>query len=220
MSDENPKRAAVRGGKLTGKTPEPALTLAEAICTAGAGSADVQGSPVAKEALDDLDAAVTTAKGSLQNKANLAVQFNAAIKALDGDMDDVREKLKVYERAINSMAGGDAAVIANAGLDTRAVKAPPAALGPVEKVDFRPGKAQRQAILSWPEAPGAGSYAIELNFNLETPDGPWTQLVAASNRSRVVEAPAPGVQFLARVAAVGHDGTMSPWTRPVLVTAR
>jgi hypothetical protein len=141
-------------------------------------------------------------------------------KALDLGMLDVRKKLHSYGTIIDDLADGNGVVICEGGLLTRAIKAPAAILEPVKVVLFRPGKVAGQAILSWPEAKGAGSYEVELNFTPETGDaGPWTALTAAANLSRVVTAPAPRAQFLARVAAVGHDGTKAPWSPTVLVFA-
>jgi hypothetical protein len=71
----------------------------------------------------------------------------------------------------------------------------------------------------WPAAPGAGSYEVEVNFTSTDPAGPYTALTAASNQSRVVVAPTPGLMFVARVTAVGHDGTRAEASPPVLVTA-
>ena len=59
----------------------------------------------------------------------------------------------------------------------------------------------------WPAAPGAGSYEVEaVNFTSTDPAGPYTALTAASNQSRAAAAPTPGLRFVARVTAVGHDG--------------
>ena len=220
MSDENLTRSTVRGGMLTKVQPSAALVTARTVCTTGMTSPVVQGSTVATESLLELAVAVQTAQDRLTTKTNLASALAAAIKSLDAGMLDVRKKLQTYGTCIDGLALGDASVISAAGLLPRPMKATAAGLEPVEEVHFRPGKMQGQAILSWPEAKGAGSYEVEVNFTPETMDaGPWTALTAAANLSRVVQAPAPRAQFLARVASVGHDGRKSDWSPKVLVTA-
>lgn len=220
MPDENPNRCTVRCGKLTRLTPPESLVVAQTICTSGAQSGAVQGSPIAQAALGELAASVQEAQGLLQAKMNLVTALRGAISALNAGMADVRRKLAVYEGAVDSIADGNMAVINEAGLDARAIKPPPAQLEPVKSVRSRPGKTSSWAVLSWPAAAGAGSYAVGVNFNPTTPDGPWTTFTAASNRSRAVQAPAAGAQFLARVASVGRDGTQSDWSPTILVTAR
>jgi hypothetical protein len=220
MSDPNPARCTVRGGMLTKVQPSKALNTVKAVCTAGAQSGAVQASALASGALVELTASVQTAEQRLADKTNLALALAAAIKALDAGMQDVRTKLHTYETTLDGIAAGSAEVITAAGLLARPLKAPAAGLEPVEKVFFRPGKMQAQAILSWPEAAGAGSYEVEVSFTPETMEaGPWTALTAASNQSRVVQAPTPRAQFLARVTSIGHDGTKSEPSEVVLVTA-
>jgi hypothetical protein len=221
MSDENQTNQAVQCGALNGLPPSKAVALAKTVCNQGAQSPTVQGSPVAKGALDDLDASVQAADGNLAKKLELELALEAARKALEVSLVDVRRKARVYERAVGSIANGNGALIAEAGLPSRPVKRPSAGLEPVKEIRAKKGKVVRQAVVSWPEAKGAGSYMLEVNFDPTTPDGPYAAVgQAAANRSRVVTAPAPGAQFLARVAAVGNDGTMSAWTGPILVTAR
>jgi hypothetical protein len=221
MSDENPQRCTVRSGTLTEQTPPEAVKIATSVCSIGAGCAAVQASIVAKGALDELTAATATAAERMADKANAALAFAAAIKALDASLLDVRKKLKTYEVAVDGLAEGDGVLIAEAGLPTRPIKPTALALEPVKVVYFKKGTMPREAILSWPAAKGAGSYVVEVNFTSTDPNGPWTALLAAANQSRVVVAPEPGAQFLARVAAVSRDGkTTSEWSPLVLVFAR
>jgi hypothetical protein len=132
----------------------------------------------------------------------------------------VKRALAVYEAVIEQLARGDASIIAAAGLPSRGPKAPPAALGEMGVVRTRQGALPAQAVLTWPEVTGATSYAIELNPTPQSPAGPWNALGSGSRRRRLVSGPAPGAQILARVAALGSNGTQSAWSDPVLVTLR
>jgi hypothetical protein len=75
-------------------------------------------------------------------------------------------------------------------------------------------------MLRWAAASGATGYAVEVNFTPGNPAGPWTSLGTGSRRTRLVTAPTPGAHFPARVAAVASDGTQTPWSATILVTAR
>ncbi len=57
-----------------------------------------------------------------------------------------------------------------------------------------------------------------MNVTPQNPAGTWTAIAPGSSRRRVVKGPAPASQILARVAAVGSDGTQSDWSDPLLVT--
>jgi hypothetical protein len=132
-----------------------------------------------------------------------------------------RTALSMYETAIVSVADGDAVVINKAGLLSRdEAPAAPIPLARVAKVNCELGRNASESKLSWPETPGAASYAVEVNLTPQTPAGPWTALGTVTRRTKVVKAPAPGAQFLARIAAVASDGTPSDWSDTVLATAR
>jgi hypothetical protein len=90
----------------------------------------------------------------------------------------------------------------------------------VEGFDGRvKGKRSTEAILTWPAAPGATGYAIEVNFTPQAPNGTWVALTSGTGRRRIVKAPTPQAQFLARVASLGSGGTQADWSDPVMCTA-
>jgi hypothetical protein len=216
MSNQNPSK--VRHLPLDRKTVADSLSALDNVCSTAATCPEVQGSPVAKPALDALQQAVKTAHSSLSARQSLAQALLAAIKTLNLDFATVQGALRTYEAAVASIAGGNASVINKAGLLSRDLSTPPAALGAVSTVRSRPGKNPMAAILTWPRAPGATSYAIELNPTPENLAGPWIALSSGSSRRRVVKGPAPASQLLARVAALAGDGTASAWSDPILVT--
>jgi len=215
----NPNQATVRRTLLQRTTIADGLTTLDNVCSAGAQSAEVQASPVAQQALLALQKTVTTAHGSLATRVQIGQTLQAAIKALRRDVQAVRVAVRTYEAAVGALAQGDAAVINKAGLQSRAQKTPPVPLGKVSVVHSKPGKHAAEAILTWPRAPGATGYAIEVNFTPQTPTGPWTAITSGSSRRRAVKGPAPGAQFLVRIASLGSDGTQSEWSDAILATA-
>jgi hypothetical protein len=215
----NPKPATVRRSLLNNKSVAAGLSALDATCSAGAQCPEVQAAPVAQQALVLLQKAVTTANGSLTAKLGAAQALATAQKALMADYKAVRIALTTYESAVAAIAGGSATVINKAGLLARDPKSPPAALTKVSVVHTKPGKHSMEAIVSWPAAPGATGYAIEVNFTPQAANAVWTALTSGTGRRRVVKAPAPQAQFLVRVASLGSGGIQAEWSDPVMATA-
>jgi hypothetical protein len=220
MSTAKPLRASVKHTKLADRSVPEGLAKLDAMCTAGAACPEVQASPLAVQALAILQARLARARGSFAAVLDAEAALRAATKQVAVDFDAAAKAVRVYELAVDSVADGDLDVITGAGLLGRDLAPLRAALGSVTVVKGRPGKAEGQAVLTWPVAKGATGYAIEVSFTPDDPAGPWTPLGHGNGRSKVVQAPAPGAQLLARVAAVARDGTRSDWSPPILVTAR
>ena len=220
MNPTNPSHSTVKHVPLNQHKVAAGVAAVNNVITAGNQSAAVQGSPVAKAALGVLQLAAGNTQTALTTKLTVVQEHQTATKALTISFSNLGDSLRSYEAAVNVLAGGDGSVINGAGLLTRAAKPPAAALGTVPVLYTKLGKLPGEAIVSWPEVDRATSFAIEVNPTPATPAGPWTALNSGSSRRRVITAPAPGAQLLARVAAVQSDGTQSPWCTPILVTAR
>lgn len=216
---DSANHATVRRTLVRKKKVPNALSILDNVCAAGAQCSQVQGSVIASQALIDLKAAVTTATTSLTSQQALAQALRAAIKTLKLDYGSVEVALDTYQTAVNALAKGDASIINKAGLLSRGRTVVAVALGKVTVVHTKPGQHPGEAILSWPVGPGATSYAIEVNFTPQVAGSVWTALGTGSARHRVVKGPAPGAQFLARVASVDSDGVASDWSDEIMATA-
>jgi hypothetical protein len=214
-----PTRATVRRGMLKGKKEPDALATLSNTCTAGAQCTVVQNDEMASKALGLLQSALTTAQTSGTARDKLGTQFLSARRTARLDFITCRVALMQYEVAVGILAKGNAAIINKAGLLSRDQQPPAAALDKVTTVKSKPGKHQGEAIVSWSPGPGATSYAIEVNFTPQNPNGTWTALNSGSGRRRVVKAPAPGAQFLVRIASIGSDGSQAEWSTAILATA-
>ena len=210
--------ARVRHTLIAGKTVPECLSTLTNTCNAGSQCQAVQNAPAAKTALSVLQGAVSAAQGSLTTKQQLAQALLAAVKALNLDIEAVKLALTSYEAAVGAIAAGDASIINKAGLLSLDGKASSAALGKVTVVRSKVGKHLTEGIVSWPETPGATSFALEVNPTPQDPAGPWIDLGTGTSRRRIVKGPAAASQILARVAAVAGDGTRSEWSDAILVT--
>jgi hypothetical protein len=211
-------RAKVKSALEKGQTMAESLASLDAVCNAGSQCTEVQGSPVAAGALAALQSAVSTSKTSLGKKLDAAKALLAAIKVMVDDFEVVRSTSRTYESAVSGIAHGDATIINKAGLQSRLATISLVPLGKVAVVHTKPWKHPMEAQLTWPKAPGATGYAIEVNYTPQNPTGPWTALISGTGRRRIVKATAPGAQLLARVAALGSGGAQSDWSDPILVT--
>ncbi len=220
MSSENPKRARALHTNLADHAVAAGLATLETLCAAGDACPEVQASPLAVLALASLKEATAAARASHTLVLETTSQLRAAVAALRVDFRATEATLRAYERSIDGLARGNAAIIVQAGLLARELYPPRAALGDVVGVEGAPGKEPGDAVLTWPRVAGATSYAVEVSFTPQAPDGTWFALVGGAGRRRVVRAPAPRAQLLARIAAVASDGTRSAWSLPILVTAR
>jgi len=218
MPNATPKQT-VRHALLAKKKIPDGLTTLDGVCSAGAQSPEVQASVAGQHALADLKGAVATARTSLNNRVSLAQALMTAIKTLKSDYKAVAVALRTYEAVVASFAGGNGAIINRAGLLSRDAHTAPSSLGMVTGIQTKPGNRATEAILFWPRAPGATTYAIEASFTAPGTPVSWTALAAGSSRRRVVKGPAAGAQFVVRIAAVGSDGTQSDWSDQVLATA-
>jgi hypothetical protein len=212
-------KARVKRGALKGKgKAADRLATIDGVVTKGSTSAKVAGSTVATAALTDLKNANAQAKTSVANHVSLQLQAKAAGKSAQDDVAEVEAKASTYANAIDDLAQGDATVIADAGLVSRGGVSKVNAVGQVVGVKTEQGKQSREAIVRWPEVPGAGAYAVRVNF---TPSDPTKvqDLTSGTSRKRTIVAPAPGAQFLVWVAAIGND-ELGPWSDPASCTAR
>jgi hypothetical protein len=218
---------ARRGTPAVRRTPvnrRPApriVSVIEEICDAGAACEAVRSSPAAGPALAQLQAALARASETLSDRIALGAGFKAALRALHLDYKVARAALRNYETVVGAVAGGDAALINEAGLlssdDGPETRIEP---GKVTGLKTRPGERATEALLSWRAIRGAAGYVIAVSLAAESPDGPWTLLGAGDRRPhRIVNGPIPRARFLARVAALRTDGTPAEWSDPILVTA-
>jgi hypothetical protein len=218
MANTNPSRATVRRALLQRKKVPDALASVANVCSTGNGCTEVKNDPIASAALAQLIQVSATAQDRLAKYLAAVQAVRATSKDLRTGFATVRTTLTTYEAAVNAIAHGDAGIINRAGLLARDDHTSAAALGKVSVLHSKLGKHDAEAIISWPAAPGATSYAIEVNVTPQNPSGTWTALQSGSSRRRVVKAPTPGAELLVRVAAIGSDGTQSEWSDTLLAT--
>jgi hypothetical protein len=221
MPSPIPVKSTVNRSALSKKRMPEAITSLQATVASGAVCPEVTGSPVAAAALANLEAAVATSAQSVSVAADTKIDAQAATRQAQKDFQKVRIALSTYETAVIGVAGGDAAIIHQAGLEARPeapVASPP--ITKLAKLTSEPWKLSAEARLRWPEMAGAAMYAVQVNFTPQNAGSSYTVLGTTTRLTKVVKAPTAGAQFLAQVAPVSSDGTVGEWSDAVLATAR
>ena len=206
------KRSAVNGSrKATDR-----LDIINKVVTKGSSCAAVSGSTVASASLAALKTSSGTARTSVVAHGTLVLQTRAAGKKATSDIADVEAKATTYMNAVNDVAQGDPAIIADAGLTARDGQAHVSSAAKVLTIKCEPGKQSKEAICSWPEIAGAGAYALRVNF-IPTNPTKVQDLPSGTSRRRTIVAPTAGAQFLLSVAAIGSEGPGEPHPNLVMV---
>ena len=154
-------------------------------------------------AVDDLDktfASVQAAKSEITTR--VVAQDNAEAKLMQ-----VLTQLAGY---VESVAGKDDALIASAGMETKASRSAPTAPTIPQGLSATAGEHDGVINLSWKPVPNARSYAIEFSLDPATPAS-WTHVGIATSSTKVIANLTTGKRYWFRVAAIGSVG-QSGWS--------
>lgn len=154
-------------------------------------------------AVDDLDktfASVQAAKSEITTR--VVAQDNAEAKLMQ-----VLTQLAGY---VESVAGKDDALIASAGMETKASRSAPTAPTIPQGLSATAGEHDGVINLSWKPVPNARSYAIEFSLDPAAPAS-WTHVGIATSSTKVIANLTTGKRYWFRVAAIGSVG-QSGWS--------
>jgi hypothetical protein len=166
-------------------------------------------------------ASVTTAINELETASNDAQAARREAKHLTGVVtvkeDELHQLMTQLGAYVESVAGGDEALIMSAGLEMRAAattdSSAPAA---PETLTATTGNHEGEIELSWDAVRGARSYVVERATDPQA--GPWTQAGVSPRSSLIVEGLESGKRYYFRVAAVTLNG-QSPWSNQAVKVA-
>jgi len=167
--------------------------------------------PAITTALDESEASA--------NDAQAARQEAKAKTAIQNDKDDfatgLMNQLAAY---VESIAGGDEAIIRSAGMDTKAAASSPTEIQDAPaNLNATAGDRDGEIDLSWEAVSGAKSYVIE-----QAPDPPtetsWGHASVAARSSQTLDGLKSGTRYWFRVAAINAVG-QSGWSDPAMKIA-
>ena len=167
-------------------------------------------------------AEVTTAANELEAATNAAQAARLEAKRLtaarDVKEDELTQLITQLGAYVESVAGGDEALIMSAGLEMRSDRttdsSAPAA---PETLTATTGNHEGEVELSWDAVRGARSYVVERTTNPQEASS-WTQAGVSPRSSLIVEGLESGKRYYFRVAAVTLNG-QSPWSNHAVKVA-
>jgi len=166
-------------------------------------------------------AEVTAAAGALETAANAAqaarLEARRRTAARDVKEDELTQLITQLGGYVESVAGGDEALIMSAGLEMRSERttdsnAPTAP----ETLTATTGNHEGEVELSWDTVRGARSYVVERSTDPQAAS--WTQAGVSPRSSLIVEGLESGKRYYFRVAAITLNG-QSPWSNHAVKVA-
>ena len=166
-------------------------------------------------------AEVTAAAGALETAANAAQaarleakRRTAAMGHKEDDLDQLMTQLGAY---VESVAGGDEALIMSAGLEMRSDRTTDSSAPTApETLTATTGNHEGEVELSWDTVRAARSYVVERSTDPQAAS--WTQAGVSPRSSLIVEGLESGKRYYFRVAAVTLNG-QSAWSNHAVKVA-
>jgi hypothetical protein len=152
--------------------------------------------------VEQLNADAQAARAAARMKASELTESEATL-------DRVLAQLASY---VESISGGDEAMIASAGMTTRAPRSAPTMPPPPEGLLATAGDHDGQINLQWEKVKGARSYVVQQSADPPT-NTSWTNSTTVVKPSATITGLTPGQKYWFRVAAVGPRG-QSGWSDP------
>lgn len=152
--------------------------------------------------LDDAYKAHQIAKAEARTKAGVA---DNAERQLDSHL----RKLAAY---VESIADKDETIIASAGMQTKALRTAPTALGAPEALSATAGSREGEIDLSWRKVANSRSYIIQISPDPPSADS-WGHAETVTVSYKTIQNLTSGKKYWFRVAAIGSLG-QSGWSEP------
>ena len=204
MATAKAPNARVNRGAVNKKKVGDRVTTIAGVCDAGAQCVEITGSLGGAAALADLKSANTKVTATLVSHTALAIAYRASCKAVHTDVAAPDLATSTYISAVNTIAAGDAALIAKAGFQSSQGGVRVTIPDLPTNVRSKLGKATREAVAELERLPGRGAVQGEGQLHARGSHR-WEELDPGTSRRRTITAPAPSAQFLPCVAAIGNE---------------
>lgn len=160
--------------------------------------------------LADLDAALSDL-----NKANIAAQAggyvltyakNQAEKVLDG----IISQLMAY---VQNVSGGDEGIILLSGMEVRKTPSPLPDPEQVQNLDAFPTRTAGKVKLTWDRLDNVSNYQVEMWKDDGAGGGFWDKIGTPSKKQMEVSGLTTGTVYRFRVAGIGKDDVLGPYSQ-------
>ncbi len=185
------------------------IARAQQIVTALTGNASF---PTPQPALAQVTATVNdldTAYAESQAARAAAKQRTTVLNQAEETFDRILSQLAGY---VESVSGGDEAMIQSAGMDVRAASTPAGTLDAPTNLNATQGDQTGEIDLQWDKTERARSYVIEKSADPPTATS-WSHAAVSTRSQTTIEGLTTGTTYWFRVAALGAGG-QTAWSNP------
>lgn len=156
----------------------------------------------------------TTAETSLTSYNAAKIDADMKKTLLDNAEADLEQVLKNMANYVEGRASGDVAMIQSAGMDTMSGKTPPQVPAQVLIKEITESNISGQLIIKWGRISNAKSYRVDMNLDVNIPDG-WEEVDTITKTKLIVNGLNSGVKYWFRVQAIGAAGR-GAWSDPAV----
>jgi hypothetical protein len=196
------------------------LTIPEKIARARQIVAAMTGNsnfPIPHPPLTELTAAADTLEAAANAAQAARVEARHLTGVRDHNEDELYQLITQIGGYVESVAGGDEAMIMSAGLETRAAATPDGSAPEApETLTATTGNHDGEIELSWDAVRNARSYVVERTTDPQA--GPWTPAGVSPRSSLMIDGLESGKRYYFRVASVTLNG-QSPWSNHAVKVA-
>lgn len=157
---------------------------------------------------------VDTARTDL-SKAAVAAQAGGmaltfAKNEAEKKLDQLINQLVAY---VQNISGGEESIILQAGMEVRKTPSPLPTPGPVQNLDAFPTRSAGQIQLTWDTLGGNIFYQVDMYVSDDEGNGFWDKLTVSSKSKYLVTGLTTGKVYRFRVAGIGRNDEMGPFSQ-------
>lgn len=157
---------------------------------------------------------VTTAHDNLIQTAVAAEAGGTALTLAKNNAEDAYDALIAQLMSyVQNVSNGDEAIILQSGMDVRRTPSPLPPPAQVQNLDAFPSRTQGEINLNWGSLGNSYYYQVEQFIEDETGLGVWVKLVVSSKSKYTVTGLATGSVNKFRVAGIGRDDVVGPFSQ-------
>lgn len=157
---------------------------------------------------------VALARTNLMNAAVAAqaggVALTLAKNMAEEALDQLITQLSSY---VQNVSNGEEAVILMAGMDVRKTPSPQPPPGQVQNLDAYPTRSIGEIQLDWEPLASRPFYQVEMYMENDAGEGFWSKLTVTSKSKHAVPGLTTGKTYRFRVAGVGRNDEIGPFSQ-------
>ena len=161
-------------------------------------------------ALADVDAARTDLSKTAVAAQAGGVALTLAKNEAETKLDQLISQLGAY---VQNISAGDEAIILQAGMDVRKTPSPQPPPEQVQNLDAFPTRSAGQIQVGWDSLGKGAYYQVEMYIDDDAGNGFWDKLTVSSKSKYLVTGLTTGTVYRFRVAGIGRNDEIGPFSQ-------